>query len=205
MPVIMIFSFFIRFCRLLCDILLPASNTLPRTYREMCAVLKDLGMEYNTIDACPNDHIIYYGQHASKSECPECGTSRYRIDQVTDKVPRKVLRHIPIIPRFQRLFRDKNIAEFMDYHARQRSEDGVRRMPADGSAFKDINERWPIFKEEPRNVRLSMAADGVNPFGELRTNYSVWPVFVINNNLPPWMTIKREHVMLALTVPSTYF
>src|SRR5271170_4027606 len=142
-------------------------------------------MEYNTIDACPNDHIIYYGQHASKSECPECGTSRYHIDQVTYKVPRKLLRHIPIIPRFQRLFRCKKIAEFMDYHARQRSEDGVMRMPTDGSTFKDINERWPIFKEEPRNVRISMAADGVNPFGELRTNYSIWPIFLINNNLPP--------------------
>ena len=70
MPVIMIFSFFLRFCRLIGDIILPASNTLPRTYREMCVVLKDLGIEYNTIDACPNDHIIYYGQDASKSECP---------------------------------------------------------------------------------------------------------------------------------------
>ena len=92
----------------------------------------------------------------------------------------------------------------MDYHARQRSEDGVMWIPADGSAFKDINERWPIFKEEPRNVKFSMAADGVNPFGELKTNYSVWPIFVINNNLPPWMTIKRENVMLALIVPGTY-
>jgi hypothetical protein len=33
---------------------------------------------------------------------------------------------------------------------------------------------------------------GVNPFGELRSVYSVWPIFVINNNIPPWMSIKRE-------------
>jgi hypothetical protein len=57
-----------------------------------------------------------------------------------------------------------------------------------------------IFKEEPRNVRLSLAVDGVNPFGELRSIYSVWPIFVINNNLPPWMSIKREHTMLAMIV-----
>jgi hypothetical protein len=31
--------------------------------------------------------------------------------------------------------------------------------------------------------------------------YSVWPVFVIDNNLPPWMSIKREHIMLAMIVP----
>jgi hypothetical protein len=33
----------------------------------------------------------------------------------------------------------------------------------------------------------------VNPFGELRFVYSVWPIFVINNNIPPSMSIKREY------------
>ena len=89
----------------------------------------------------------------------------------------------------------------MDFHAKNRSRDNVLRMPADGSALNYIEEKWPIFKEEPRNVRLSLAADGVNPFGELRSTYSVWPVFVINNNLPPWMSIKREHTILAMIVP----
>ena len=74
-------------------------------------------------------------------------------------------------------------------------------MPTDGSTLNYIEEKWPIFKEEPRNVRLSLAADGVNPFGELRSTYSVWPIFVINNNLPPWMLIKRKHTMLAMIVP----
>ena len=74
-------------------------------------------------------------------------------------------------------------------------------MLADGSALNYIEEKWPIFKEEPRNVRLSLAADGVNPFGELRSTYSVWPVFVINSNLPPWMLIKRGHTMLGMIVP----
>ena len=57
-------------------------------------------------------------------------------------------------------------------------------------AFRGIKERWPVFTEEPHNVRLSMEVDGVNPFGELRTNYFVWPVFLINNNLPLLMVIK---------------
>jgi hypothetical protein len=73
-------------------------------------------------------------------------------------------------------------------------------MPADGSALNYIKEKWPIFKEEPRNVRLSLAVDGINPFGELRSTYSLWPIFVIKNNLSPWMLIKREHAMLAMIV-----
>jgi hypothetical protein len=73
----------------------------------------------------------------------------------------------------------------MDFHAKNRSRDEVLRIPVDGSSLKYIKEKWPNFKEEPHNIRVSLAADGVNPFGELRSTYSVWPVFVINNNLPP--------------------
>ena len=93
----------------------------------------------------------------------------------------------------------------MDYHAHNRSGDDILRMPTDGSAFTDMEEKWSHFKEEPRNVRLSLATDGVNPFVEMRPTYSVWPVFVINNNIPPWMSIKREHIMLAMIVPGIIF
>ena len=48
----------------------------------------------------------------------------------------------------------------MDYHAKNRSEDGVLRMPADGSALKNIEEKWSIFKDEPRNVRISLETHG---------------------------------------------
>ena len=88
----------------------------------------------------------------------------------------------------------------MDYHANKISEDGVLRMPADVFALKNIEEKQPFFKDENRNVRLSLATDGFNPFGELCSTYLVWPFFVINNNLPPWMSIKREHTMLAMII-----
>jgi hypothetical protein len=67
------------------------------------------------------------------------------------------------------LFKCERIEQFMDYHAHKRSGDGVLRMPTDGSAFREIDEKWANFKDEPRNVRLSMTVDGVNPFGEIRS------------------------------------
>jgi len=87
-----------EFCRLLGEFLLPTSNILPRTYREIYVIMKEFGMEYQAIDACPNDHIIYYGQYALENEFPQCQTSRYRTDKVTKKVPHKVLHYISIIP-----------------------------------------------------------------------------------------------------------
>ena len=56
----------------------------------MCVVLKDLGMAYNTIDVCPNDHIRYYGQQGTQFKCPICGISRYKIDQVISKCEIKI-------------------------------------------------------------------------------------------------------------------
>ena len=158
-------------------------------------------MDYQAIDACPNDHMVYYGKYASENKFPQCEISRYRTDQVTKKVLRKFIRYIPIITLFQQLFKCQSIAEFMDFHAKNRSGYGVLCMPANGSALKCIEEKWPIFKEEPHNVRISLAVDDVNPFGELRSTYSMWHVFVINNNLPPWMSMKRERTMFAIIFP----
>ena len=77
-------------------------------------------------------------------------------------------------------------------------------MPTDGSKSNEIIGKWPHFKQDPHNLKLSLATNGVNPFGEMRSVYSVWPIFVINNNIPPWMYIKRDHIMLALIVLGTF-
>jgi hypothetical protein len=68
--------------------------------------------------------------------------------------------------------------------------------------MKHIEDTWPNkFKDEVQSLRLSIAMDGVNPYSLQNTNYSVWPVVVINNNIPPWLSMKNEHLMLALIVP----
>ena len=42
--------------------------------------------------------------------------------------------------------------------------------------------------------------DGMNPYSLQNINYFVWPLVVINNNIPPWLSVKNEHLMLALIV-----
>ena len=68
---------FFHCCGLLGEHLLPPSNNLPCTCREFFLIMKEFGMDYQAIDACPNDHIIYYGQYASENKCPQCEISRY--------------------------------------------------------------------------------------------------------------------------------
>ena len=43
--------------------------------------------------------------------------------------------------------------------------------------------------------------DGVNPYSLQNTDYYVWPVVVIHNNIPTWLFVKNEHLMLALIAP----
>ena len=42
-------------------------NIFPIIYKYLSAIMKVTGMEYQAIDACTNDHIIYCGQYASET------------------------------------------------------------------------------------------------------------------------------------------
>jgi hypothetical protein len=44
--------------RLLGEFLLPSSNILPPTCQDLHAIMKYIGMEYQSIDACHYDHIM---------------------------------------------------------------------------------------------------------------------------------------------------
>ena len=68
--------------------------------------------------------------------------------------------------------------------------------------MKHIEDTWPEkFKDKIQSLRLSIAMDGVNPYSLQNTNYFVWPLVVINNNIPPWFSVKNEQLRFALIVP----
>ena len=59
-------------------------------------------------------------------------------------------------------------------HASHKSELGVMRIPTYSIAMKHIEDTWPgKFKDEVRNLRLSIAMDGVNPYYLQYMNYSI--------------------------------
>lgn len=102
------------------------------------------------------------------------------------------------------MFKCLDIAKLMTWHATNRSTDNVLRIPADSTAWQHIEQQWPEFKMEPCHLRLGLAMDGVNPFGLRSTSWSTWPVVLVNYNIPPWLTIKKGHLLLALIVPGKY-
>nr|GFB45970.1 hypothetical protein [Tanacetum cinerariifolium] len=81
------------------------------------------------------------------------------------------------------------------------TEPGKMQHPVDGRAWKTFNTKCLDFAKEARNVRLGLAADGFNPFGNLSQAYSMWPVILTTYNLPSWLCMKESSFMLTLLIP----
>jgi hypothetical protein len=50
-------------------------------------------------------------------------------------------------------------------------------------------------------LRLGLALDGVNQFGNQSSKWSMWLILILNYNLPPWLTTNNYFLMLALLIP----
>lgn len=182
--------------------LLPESNLVPKSIHDAKKLLRDLGLSYELIDACINDCVLFWKENANLDKCPKCNTSRYKINgRRGKKIPHKILRYLPVTPRLKKLYMNKKIAKSMRWHKDKRVEDGELRHPADGEEWKEFDTQHPEFALEPRNVRLGIATDGFNPFGNMDNSYSIWPVVLIPYNLPPWLVMKEPFLMLSLLIP----
>ncbi|XP_042486512.1 uncharacterized protein LOC122066739 [Macadamia integrifolia] len=181
---------------------LPEQNTLPNSLYEAKEIIKELGLNYVKIDACSNDYTLYWKESATATSCKICGTSRYeKRENKGKKIPVKILRHFPLIPRLQRLYMSTKISSSMRWHHEQRVDDQRLRHPTDSKEWKDFDMRYPYFSKDPRNVRLGLASDGFNPFKTMTLTHSMWPIMVVPYNLPPWMCMKQPFVILTLLIP----
>jgi len=57
-----------------------------------------------------------------------------------------------------------------------------------------------MFVNEPCNIKIEILLDGVYSFSIQNTQYPVWSLIIINYNIPPYMSIKKQHMMLSLLV-----
>ncbi|XP_058774236.1 uncharacterized protein LOC131648500 [Vicia villosa] len=192
---------------------MPSLN-IPDTFNKTKGMIRDLGLDYKKIDACPNDCMLYWKDQENDTSCHVCGAPRWNEDvkgndeveknHKSHKVPSKVLRHFPLIPRLQRLFMCSKTASSLRWHDEERSKDGKLRHPADGEAWKEFDKCHAEFADESRNIRLGLASDGFNPFRTMNLSYSTWPVVLIPYNFPPWWCMKAEYSMLSLLIPGPF-
>lgn len=194
---------FLELLEIIGDIL-PDNNEVPPTVYEATKTMTVLGMGYEKIHACPNDCILYRKEFQDLASCPTCNTSRWKLKKKSNEprigAPSKVLWYLPPIPRFQRMFQSPEIAKDLTWYDDQRVSDGQLRHPSDSPSWKLVDHKWPNFAAEPRNLRLALSADGINPHSSLSSRYSCWPVILVIYNLPPWLCMKRKFMMLSLLI-----
>jgi hypothetical protein len=132
--------------------------------------------------------------------CTKCHKPRFkRVGK--SLVPTKVLRYFLLIPRLKRMYSTPVMAVLMVWHRLGRSTDGLIWHVIDSLQWKWVDEQLGDFGKEDRNVRLRLATDRVNPYGVKRSNWSTWPVCLLNYNVPLWLTMKKHFIMLSMIIP----
>ncbi|XP_070679359.1 uncharacterized protein [Malus domestica] len=163
-------------------------DCLSDSYYKAKKLINDLGLTYVKIDACPNDCMIYWKDTSELTVYSVCGESRYKITNVEDssrkKIAAKIMWYFPLKPRLQRFFMSQHTAEHMRWHATECPKDEFMRHHSDSPAWKHLDNLYPDFALEIRNVRLGLGSDGFNPFGKMRHDHNTWPVVLSVYNLP---------------------
>ncbi|RVW90218.1 hypothetical protein CK203_042014 [Vitis vinifera] len=94
----------------------------------------------------------------------------------------------------------------------EREFDGKLHHPLNSPSWKLVDHRWPDFALEPRNLRLSISADGINPHSSMSSRHSCWPIIMVIYNLPPCKVVDvptldklQNDVVVTLCLLEKYF
>jgi hypothetical protein len=96
------------------DILLLEDHVLPKSMYEAHKLLRALKMAYEQIQACPKGCVLFRKEYVEAKYYPKCKSSRFMEVDSSDgqkrqlDIPLTILRHLPFIPRIQRLYMTRN-------------------------------------------------------------------------------------------------
>jgi len=109
--------------------------------------------------------------------------------------------------------KDKTLAKQLKYrhtHSHTGRDDDVIRDVFDGSVYQGLLEKQVVvggqtqghkYFSDSHDVALGISLDGVTYFS--RHKHSVWPVILINYNLPPKVRTHRDRVICYGVIPGT--
>jgi hypothetical protein len=91
-------------------------------------------------------------------------------------------------------------SELLRWHKENNKQDaGMIRHHADATQWRNIDSQNPEFVIDPRNIRIAMSTDGMNPFLNSST-HTTWTIVLMILNLPPWLWNKRKYIMMLVLI-----
>ena len=107
--------------------LLPEDHVLPKSMYEAQKLLRALKMTYEQIHACPKGCVLFRNEYAEAKYSPKCKSPRFmEVDSGDGQkrqldIPLTILRHLPFVPRIQRLYMTEESASMTTPPWRRRS------------------------------------------------------------------------------------
>ena len=98
------------------------------------------------------------------------------------------------------MFQSPKIVKNLKWHAQGRENNGKIQHAIDSPTWQLVNQMWPEFALDCRNLRLDILANGIYPHSSMTSKHSSWSVLTITYNLPPWLCMKRKFMMLYLLI-----
>jgi hypothetical protein len=165
---------------------LPSNHKMPKDIYQSKKLLSALSMEYEKINVCKDNCMIFYKEHKDEMKCSKCGKSRFVEvvnedgEKVTMKTTHKQLHYMPLTPRMKWLFISKKITRHMRWHKEGvRENDQVMAHPSDSDAWKALDDFDADFVRDEWNVHIGLVANGFSPYNTSAALYSCWPIFAI--------------------------
>jgi hypothetical protein len=190
--------------------LIATKHNMPKDLYQSKKIVSGLDMNYEKIDVCEKNCMLFWKEHKDDTECMHCGRSRYVNVRnkdgvsVTTKVATKQLRYIPITPRLKRLFLSEETTKQMRWHhegKRENQDPDIMSHLADSEAWQTLDRFDPEFARDPRSVHLGLSMDGFQSHNTNSHPYSCWPVFVMPYNLTHDKCLKEGFIFLSLIIP----
>jgi hypothetical protein len=195
-------------CLSLFNDVLPSNHKLPIDMYQSKKLLSALDLEYEKIDVCKDNCMIFYKECKNETKCLKCCKLRF-VDVVNEdgekvmsKTTLKKLRYMLLTPQMKQLFISKKTARHMRWHKEGVHEnDQVMVHPSDSEVWKALDDFDLDFARDAQNVRIGLATDGLTSYNMSASSYSCWPIFAIPYNLPPALCMKYEYMFLCLIIP----
>jgi hypothetical protein len=74
------------------------------------------------------------------------------------------------------------------------------RHPVVATQWRNIDLQNPEFTNDPRNIRIAMSTNDMNPFMNNST-HGIWPIVLTILNFPPWLCNKQKYIMISGLTP----
>ena len=174
------------------------SASLPSTMWQLDRRTADtVPIDYHTVDACPHDCVLFYGEYADLLRCPECDSDRY--DEHDQPVRQGYFANVA--DTLRRFWRNPLLSKLAKY----RTWDVANTDPShlvDSLDASLLNS--PEIKEyhaaSVYNMSFTMCSDAVQLTKWPRRSFT--PVLLFNLNLPPWVRFRHSCIWLVALLPA---